>query len=206
MLSSFAFVGAGSLDELLFRALNLAGADRVLDAAMILITTLGAEYILVFVAVPFWLRGRREATFDLLAILAITLVLTTALKYGIDRARPCDVLPNVHTIPGYECSTERDPAFPSGHASRAFAFAAFVAIRYRWRWSVPGAAFAILVGVSRIYLGLHWPTDVLGGALLGIGVALLVDLVSRRSGRYQRIRTAVVEAIPHFPRRRAGAS
>jgi len=191
------------LDEILFRALNLAGTNGVVDAAMLLITTLGAEYILVFVALPLWLRGRREATFDFLLLYVITALLTTAIKYAVDRPRPCDVLIDIHTLPGYGCNVERDPSFPSGHASRAVAVAAFIALRFDRRAGVAASAFAVLVGLSRVYLGVHWPSDVLAGALLGIGLALAVELANRRLPLYQRGRKWIVELIPHWPRRAA---
>src|SRR5436853_404506 len=148
--------------------------------------------------------GVRTATFDVLLLLAITIVATEAIKYLVDRPRPCDALANVNTLAGYRCSAEFDPAFPSGHASRAFAVAAFLTIRFRWRLGIPAGAFAVLAGISRVYLGLHWPSDVLGGAAVGIGFALLIEVVSRRVEPYQRIRARIVEAIPHLSRRSRG--
>src|SRR5437773_889704 len=53
-------------------------------------------------------------------------------------------------------------------------------------------------------LRLHWPSCVLGGAAVGIGFALLVEVVSRRVEPYQRIRARIVEAIPHLSRRSRG--
>jgi undecaprenyl-diphosphatase len=91
---------------------------------------------------------------------------------------------------------------PSGHASRAFALAGLVGLRFRWRAGGAALAFATLVGVSRVYLGLHWPSDILVGAFVGIGIAVLVELVSRRLVVYQRIRRWIVELIPHWPRRK----
>jgi len=193
------------LDEVIFRAVNLAGADPTLDRIMIFFTILSGVYVIFLVAVPLWWRGLRTATFDVLLILAITIVVSEGIKYLVDRPRPCDALANVNTLAGYRCSAEFDPAFPSGHASRAFAVAAFLTIRFRWRLAIPAGAFAVLAGISRVYLGLHWPSDVLGGAVVGIGFAVLIEILSRRVGAYQRVRARIVEAIPHLPRRSRSA-
>jgi len=199
----FAYASPG-LDEIIFRALNLAGGNPILDRIMIFFTILTGVYVIFLVAIPLWWRGLRAATFDVLLLLAITIVATEAIKYLVDRPRPCDALANVNTLAGYRCSAEFDPAFPSGHASRAFAVAAFLTIRFRWRLGIPAGAFAVLAGISRVYLGLHWPSDVLGGAAVGIGFALLIEVVSRRVEPYQRIRARIVEAIPHLSRRSRG--
>src|SRR5438093_11721871 len=175
------FASIGGVDELLFRALNLAGTNATLDVIMILITTLGGTYILALFAIPLWLRGQREATFDFILILVLTVVVTTAIKYLVDRSRPCvDSAFGAQTLPGYGCDTEPDPSFPSGHASRAVALAGLVALRFRWRAGGAAMAFATLVGVSRVYMGLHWPSDILGGAFVGIGLAVLAQLASPR--------------------------
>ena len=199
----FAYASPG-LDEIIFRALNLAGGNPILDRIMIFSTILSGVYVIFLVAIPLWLRRLRTVTFDVLLLLAITIVATEAIKYLVDRPRPCDALANVNTLAGYRCSAEFDPAFPSGHASRAFAVAAFLTIRFRWRLGIPAGAFAVLAGISRVYLGLHWPSDVLGGAAVGIGFALLIEVVSRRVEPYQRIRARIVESIPHLSRRSRG--
>lgn len=192
----------GGLDDLLFRALNLAGTNAAVDLLMVAVTMLGGTYIIGLLAVPLWVRGHREATFDFLVLLGITVAITTLLQILLGRPRPCDVPSDYHTVPwGYECPVF--PSFPSGHASRAFAVAAFVGIRFRWRLGGAAIVFATFVGISRIYLGVHWPSDVLAGALLGIGLTLAYEATTRRLPTYERIRQRLVEAIPHFPRRSA---
>jgi undecaprenyl-diphosphatase len=193
------------LEDPIFRALNLAGTDPILDRIMIFFTILSGVYVIFLVAVPLWIRGLREATFDVLLLLGITVLVTEAIKFLVDRPRPCDALTNVRQLAGYQCAAEFDPAFPSGHASRAFAVAALLTVRFRWRAGLPAGAFAVLAGISRVYLGLHWPTDVLGGAVIGIGLAILVEVLSRRSRPYQSVRMRIVEAIPHLPRRSRAA-
>src|SRR5256884_177829 len=155
------------IDERVFPPLDLAGAGPILDRIMIFFTILTGVYVIFLVAVPLWWRGLRTATFDVLLLLAITIVATEAIKYLVDRPRPCDALANVNTLAGYRCSAEFDPAFPSGHPSRALAVAAFLTIRFRWRRASPAGAFAVLAGSSRVFLGRHWPSDVLGGAVVG---------------------------------------
>jgi len=201
-LTTLFAVTAGA-DEMLLRALNLAGMNGVVDAIMVLITLAGTAYVLAFLTIPIWWSGHREAAFDVLVLIGITLVVTEGIKFAVARPRPCEALSDIRTIAGFGCSSEFDPAFPSGHASRAFALATFLAVRFRRRAGLSAFVFAGLVGLSRIYLGVHWPSDVLGGALLGVGLAVLVEIVSRRVGGYQRIRQRIVEAIPHFPRRSA---
>ncbi len=110
-------------------------------------------------------------------------MLALAVKVGVDRPRP------VATIP------EADPlmaatrwSFPSGHAATAFAGA--VALTYLWRAGAPlFFLLAVAIAFSRIYVGVHYPGDVLAGAALGtvVGLAWVAGLrLPRRSAEARR--------------------
>ncbi len=193
-------------DESLFRMLNLAGTNPTLDLLMVLFTDLALPYVLILLVIPLWWRGDRERAFDLLVMLAVVIVVTEVLKYAFDRARPCDVLPNVNLLTPNACVAEGDPAFPSGHTSRIFGVAAFLAVYYRWPVKVSAAFFAVMAGISRVYLGVHWPSDVLAGALVGAGLALAFVVVARRWTAYQRLRTWIVDRVARILPHRAPSS
>ncbi|HEY7588624.1 MAG TPA: phosphatase PAP2 family protein [Thermoplasmata archaeon] len=195
MLPGYLAVQASGFDEVLFRALNLAGTNPLLDVVMALITSLALPYILPFLSLPLWWRGHRELAFDLLLLLVLVIVVTEILKYAIGRPRPCEILPDARVLGSGVCGGESDPAFPSGHASRVFAVAMLLAFRFKGAARPVGFAVAVLVGVSRVYLGVHWPTDVLGGAVVGIVLAVALELVARRSSSYRNIRGRFIGAV-----------
>jgi len=99
-----------------------------------------------------------------------TAILTTALKNTIKRPRPFETYPNII----YPKSDAGGYSFPSGHTSTAFSTATSLSLAFRkWYVVAPAFAYAGTVAYTRIDLGVHYPSDVLGGALLGSGTAYL---------------------------------
>jgi membrane-associated phospholipid phosphatase len=102
--------------------------------------------------------------------IGLAAVCASGLKYAISRKRPYVQYPND--------IIKRDHAgpysFPSGHTTSAFATATALTLTYKkWYVGVPAYLYASLVGYSRMRLGMHFPTDVLGGMVIGIGAGFL---------------------------------
>ena len=96
--------------------------------------------------------------------------ITTVLKHVVKRERPYLAHPDLI----YGKSNTIDSSFPSGHTSTAFATATSLSMAFpKWYVIAPSFAYAGAVGYSRMYLGVHYPSDVLTGAAIGIGSALL---------------------------------
>ncbi|HLN56182.1 MAG TPA: phosphatase PAP2 family protein [Bacteroidales bacterium] len=99
-----------------------------------------------------------------------------ALKYIVNRDRPFISYPDITRKTG-----AGDPSFPSGHTSASFAAATTLSLNYpEWYVIVPAFAWAGTVGYSRMHLGAHYPSDVLGGALIGSASAVLSHYVNRK--------------------------
>lgn len=90
-------------------------------------------------------------------------IVSTILKYGVDRTRPFKIYPFIDKL-----TAGGSPSFPSGHTTDAFVlFFAIVIVFKNWKYRLPVLIWALLVGYSRMALGVHYPTDVLGGFIIG---------------------------------------
>jgi membrane-associated phospholipid phosphatase len=117
----------------------------------------------------------RNACVTITAV-ALTSGITEVLKYSINRARPFKTYPDIT-----KKSAGGSPSFPSGHTSGAFALATSISLSYpKWYIIVPSYAWAGTVGFSRMDLGVHYPSDVLAGAIVGTGSAWLTYYINKK--------------------------
>ena len=114
-------------------------------------------------------KEMQKKSIVILETIGVSTVLELSLKKIVNRPRPSASDPNI--IPD---SDQGSGSFPSGHASQAFATATALSIAYpKWYVIAPSMLWATTVSFSRMYLGVHYPTDVLAGAVVGAGSAWL---------------------------------
>jgi membrane-associated phospholipid phosphatase len=140
-------------------------------------------YLVILTPVEMWSVGLIKHNDKLfrnacvtIAATAVNAGITEIMKYSINRDRPFVTYPDIT-----KKSRAGSPSFPSGHTSNAFSTATSLSLAYsKWYIIVPAYTWAGTVGYSRMHLGVHYPSDVLAGALIGAGSAWLTYSVNKR--------------------------
>lgn len=143
----------------------------------------GLLWIALSLAMLCFKKTRKAGVLGLLALAAGTLCTNVVLKHLVGRERPWLTVEGLRYL-----VVERDPnSFPSGHTCAAFAAAGawYAFLPKKWM-AVTGLVLAALMGLSRLYVGVHFPSDVLAGALVGLFSAWVVCFAYRKLAARRR--------------------
>lgn len=171
-----------------FALINNWGPSAPIDTVMILLSLYGREVVWATIIIILYKKGGKEQkkTAVLMIILFIILIaLGVTTKILNNRERPYDTLQNVDLL----VPKENDMSFPSGHALVVSGGATLLWLRERRRWATLALVEAALVSFSRVYVGVHYPSDVIGGCLLGAIFALLVEWIGQKTNALNDLST-----------------
>ena len=172
--------------------------DAVEDPLLFYINASEAIFVGILVLVFLFANGERRRAWRRAAVAAVlsagvALALAKVISELVDRSRPFVVDPHgVHLFSAHAA----DPGFPSDHATGAFAVAMAIYLRNRL-WGSVALVAATVLAIGRVAIGVHFPSDVLAGAVLGCGVALLLYLgpVRTRIDRLADLLGGWIEAL-----------
>ena len=168
------------LDEKIFHLINGAWTNPAFNVMMPLITELGSGEVLFLIsALCYILRRKKDRgalAILLFAGLTVTYYVVSFMKVAVGRPRPFVVMPDAHLF-----IVEKSFSFPSNHAAQA-SMAATIFSGFFASWRMPLFIVAALVCYSRIYIGVHFLSDVAAGAALGILIGWALLHAARSTG------------------------
>lgn len=157
--------------------------NEILDKIMILITSLGNAgfiWILIAIILIFKENTRKCGILILISIFVGAIIGNVIIKNLVARERPCWIDENIKLL----IKNPKDYSFPSGHTMASFAASTIIWL-YNKKMGIIAICLSFLIAFSRMYLFVHFPTDVVAGTLLGITISLLVYYSYKKSERYQ---------------------
>ena len=161
-----------SFDEKVFLWIN--NNNSSLEFLMLTITYMGSITSWFAITVFLWFLKRKKEAFILAFTLLIGGVLTFFMKIGFHRDRPFQVLAEAKVL-----DREEDFSFPSGHSVSSFSSATILGRKIK-KATIPLYIFSSLVAYSRIYVGVHWPSDVIFSGLIGVAIGFSILKLERK--------------------------
>ena len=162
-----------------------------LDPIMKAITMLGDKgliWILITLALLIARRTRKLGVMCAASMVFGLIITNLIIKNWAARIRPYEMVQGLNCI----VPLAKDWSFPSGHTTNSLACAWVLFRKAPKKFGVPALILAILIAFSRLYVGIHYPTDVLGGALIGLASACLaMVLVPRLEKRFPKLAETV---------------
>lgn len=158
-------------DNLFINLINKKMNNKFFSFLFYYITNLGGPFFLIGLVIVLIVLGNdmRSLGIEIALALGVSTIVVQILKRTFSRNRPYWILENLNTY-GIDL---RDYSFPSGHSAASFSVCTIIALNFP-AFSLLIMFVAILVAVSRIYLAVHYPTDVLAGIIIGIVSSLIV--------------------------------
>lgn len=164
-----------SLDSATFILINQSLSNPLLDLVMSLITHVGSTIFWLIIASVIWLNGRKKEAVLLGTAIILGGVFSLFLKVLISRPRPYQVIAGSRVF-----DIEAGSSFPSGHAGNVFSASIILGKGRGRKWQASLYMLAAVVSFSRIYVGMHYPLDVLVGALGGYIAARITLLYEKQ--------------------------
>ncbi|MFN3739526.1 MAG: glycosyltransferase family 39 protein [Thermodesulfovibrionales bacterium] len=166
-----------SPDIVLFRLINLHEPIPLLDSLMVFMTNKAYLFFFLFLAIAVTKEGKRALLPISLLIIAWALSdgIGNILKNAIERPRPFLVIEDVRMLVGHRSSF----SFPSNHAATYTAGATLLWYFFRYL-RIPALLIVLIVAISRVYVGVHYPSDVIGGAVIGLIIGISVINIFKR--------------------------
>ncbi len=171
--------------------INSLSGNSLLDHVLITISNIGVPLLILAVAAQWWSGSERTKTRHILIAAGLTFLIGLGINQIIllfeHRIRPYDTGVTILLI-----DRSGDPSFPSDHATASFAIAAAFLIHGLPKRGLFFLLAAILVSFSRVYIGTHYISDVMGGALTAIFAAVLVRIVYKPATGVDRFLTSIL--------------
>lgn len=161
-------------DNYLIELINSRIKNDFLDRFMYRITDLGGAIFTTFFSLILVIFGNDFISMiglEALVVMGLSQIVVQGLKKILGRERPYKIIEQLNTF-GINL---KDYSFPSGHTTASFTIATVLSLNIPYT-TLFAFLLATIVGMSRIYLGVHYPTDVIAGIILGVGSSILVHI------------------------------